>query len=215
MNKQKIMNQAMAIIEEWRYTFVVTDALTQFVYHWAFLHTGLYPTDHQMIKDERYNKPAEKLAKLMSESMLNGYGDPIGDLLTRVGLNKELGYFNSAEEVGNLLSKLVGDSSKTISFYEPCSGTGAITMKRMEDIVKTNSGKSNPLVGHTFDLEEVSAINCAASLIQIFHKLEYLSKSVGRYVYPSEISIANVDVINRDKGTHSYHLTQFSEKLGQ
>lgn len=111
-----------------------------------------------MIKDERYNKPAEKLAKLMSESMLNGYGEPIGDLLTRVGSNKELGYFNSAEEVGNLLSKLVGDSSKRVSFYEPGSGTGTITMKRMEDIVKTNSGETNPLVGHTFDLEEVSAI---------------------------------------------------------
>ncbi|WP_434999962.1 hypothetical protein ACRZ5S_22785 (plasmid) [Vibrio scophthalmi] len=212
MNKTETLNKAMKIIEEWRYTYDLREAVTQFVLHWAFLHTGLYPPTHSMVKKHDYNLPAEKLAKLLSASMLNGYADPIGDILTELGVNKQIGYFNSPDGVGELLSQLMGRSSCSLSYYEVCSGTGAITMQEITDIVESNTDTVNPLEGMKFVLEELSSVNCAASLIQIFHRLEYLSKYKDHYVYPAEISISNIDVISREKGKQSYFLTGFSPK---
>ncbi|MFA0108207.1 hypothetical protein AB4441_24870, partial [Vibrio splendidus] len=58
---------------------------------------------------------------------------------------------------------------------------------------------------------EVKPLNCAAAVIQIFHKLEYLSTKFGSAIIPGNLKIINIDPITRQEGTQHYIASKMSD----
>lgn len=210
MNKEKHQSQAMEIIERWRAPYGAQEAFSAFVYYWATAHTGLYHKESALYSDDKYMGDVSELANLLTEAMLSGYTDPLGDLLLQLGINThKKSPVEKQPESSELLGHLMGLEENEV--YEPFAGTGRLAMDQMLAYCQKYAEKNNPLGEKSFILEEVKPLNCAASVIQIFHKLEYLSKTLNKGIIPKELKIRNLDVLTREEGEHHYIARQMSD----
>ncbi|WP_299021252.1 hypothetical protein [uncultured Photobacterium sp.] len=198
------LSSALNIIEKWRYRFSMDSAFSHFILEWAFRHSELYPVSRPEFENDAFNSVAIELSHELSRLMATGYHDPIGDLLGEMGIYKHQQFFPTPAEVSRLLSSLAG--GRVYDFYEPCLGTGSITMARIEDTYLSRIDDDNPLKGCRYICEELNPVNCAAAYIQILHKLDYLERIYGKPAVPDEIMIANIDVLSRKPGRQHYLL---------
>ncbi len=124
------IRKAAQVIEAARYRMGVTEFVYTFIDHWAYQQTGLYPPSSKMPKE--LEPTAIELSHILSAAMRNYPGiDVLGMFFSECGYYKQgQNFFPTPPELGRLLAALVGWPSnhlnQELSFYEPCSGTGAI-----------------------------------------------------------------------------------------
>ena len=208
MNKQKTITQAINLIGSWNLAGGNSQAFSDFVFYWAFAHTNQHKQETEFGAQASEKDGVVELAQLLTDAMLNGYSDPIGDILIQLGVNEEPKQNNKLE--GNeILGQMMGLNENEI--YEPFCGTGSLTMEQMQVYCEKNMQQNNPLSAYTYHLEEIKPLNCAAAVIQIFHKLEYLSMKFNAAVIPAHLKIINIDPLTRKEGTQHYVASKMSE----
>lgn len=208
MNKQKTITQAINLIGSWNLAGGNSQAFSEFVFYWAFAHTNQHKQETEFGSQASVKDGVVELAQLLTDAMLNGYSDPIGDILIQLGVNEEPKQNNKIE--GNeILGQMMGLNENEIC--EPFCGTGSLTMEQMQVYCEKNMQQNNPLSAYTYHLEEIKPLNCAAAVIQIFHKLEYLSMKFNAAVIPAHLKIINIDPLTRKEGTQHYVASKMSE----
>lgn len=208
MNKQDTINQALNIITSWKLDDSHSKSFSDFVFYWAFAHTNQHKVTTRLDSKESVQDGVVELAQLLSNAMLNGYSDPIGDILIELGVNTKTKRINNHQD-DDFLEQMMGLNDNEV--YEPFCGTGALTMELMQAYCEKHTERSNPLDHYTYYLEEVKPLNCAAAVIQIFHKLEYLSTKFGTAIIPGNLKIINIDPITRQEGTQHYIASKMSD----
>ncbi|MCG3884541.1 hypothetical protein I3271_07550 [Photobacterium leiognathi] len=179
------------------------------------MHSGLYPSNEDIINEKEFEEAAIKLTHVLSELMIrHGESDPLSRLLSDFTTNsKDLSYFPTPDGVTKLISALLGEeklnSGNKHSMYEPTAGSGAIILQRMEDHFYANQHLDNPLEGVSILTEDISDLMCNSLFLQLVHKLQYLSSLAGRQVFPDQVRIASVDVLSRKKGRVYYEMSKY------
>ncbi|EGQ9728104.1 restriction endonuclease subunit M [Vibrio cholerae] len=187
------IRKAVQVIEAARYRMGVAEFVYTFIDHWAYQQTGLYPPSSKMPKE--LEPTAIELSHILSAAMRNYPGiDVLGMFFSECGYYKQgQNFFPTPPELGRLLAALVGWPSnhhnQELSFYEPCSGTGAIAMKWIME--KIHNGGKETLEQSVLVLEDVDRTMCKAALIQIINLLSNLEVKVRK------LSINAVDVLSR------------------
>lgn len=205
-----------ALVESMRYKMGTHQALDIFIHQQAYLISGVYPLDET--REALLNRvdTAEVFAEISHVihqlGVKQGITDPIGELLSEFSsLAKDTNYFPTPKEIGRLMFALTlgdfTDISTPITLYEPCAGTGAITLEVLEDIVNAHPQVDNPLQHVSIHVEELNPLMCKVYFIQLMMKLNYLEHIHGRRVTPCQVYIQQIDVISRREGAVSYRLT--------
>ncbi|WP_146493204.1 hypothetical protein [Vibrio cyclitrophicus] len=91
----------------------------------------------------------------------------------------------------------MNEDSGAISLYEPCVGSGAVTLSFIENEYFDHLDKSSPLDHLTVCVEEISELLCKAFLIQLLLKLQHLEYVGGKPALPASVVIQQIDVISR------------------
>ncbi|CAH6906194.1 conserved hypothetical protein [Vibrio chagasii] len=208
-------NQLHKVIEGMRYQFGTHSFLDMFIDHWCFLHTNMYPPS-EMVMEQLKAPDVEKDCQLMTHwittlAVEGGETDVLGDLLSKYSsLSKSNDFFPTPIELAKLMAGLNRDSMKTdgesISLYEPCVGSGAITLSFIENEYFNNLDKPSPLAHLSVCVEDISGLLCKAFFIQLLLKLQYLEQAGGKPALPDSVSIQQIDVISRNPRKVQFYL---------
>ncbi|MFA0469802.1 hypothetical protein AB4564_04270 [Vibrio sp. 10N.222.51.E8] len=200
---KKLLNN---VIESMRYQFGTHSFLDMFIDYWCFLHTEMYPPSETVI--EQLSVPdIQKDCQLMTHlicklAIEEGETDVLGDLLSKYSsLAHTNDFFPTPIALAKLLAGLnragMNEDSGAISLYEPCVGSGAVTLSFIENEYFDHLDKSSPLDHLTVCVEEISELLCKAFLIQLLLKLQHLEYVGGKPALPASVVIQQTDVISR------------------
>ena len=203
------LTKSKKIIEGWRYQFDVGQTLKLFIQDWAFKHTGMYEPNSSQLQDKNYLVPAVALSQELNKLMLKGYTDPLSELLSEycAGDCRQSAFVPTPTDVSKLIGELLESETKEHSLYEPCCGSGSITLNQLEDIYTKNIVNDSPLSHVHLTVEDISATACFSYVIQLVHKLEYLELLGLKIAQPKSITIQQIDVLSRKRGIVSYVLS--------
>ncbi|USD58881.1 hypothetical protein J4N45_10100 [Vibrio sp. SCSIO 43140] len=205
MTKNQIIVETSSIIERWRTELDLIDAMRTFVFYWANMNTGIHNVSSALLDDNQYLEDCANLTVILSSQMLRGQSCALENLMKETGVvdvAKPLATVN--QENGEMLSMMMGYTGT--DQYFPYSQCGGQAMDKMEQICAATefSDLDNPLQDFNFILEEPNPLMCAASIIQIFNKLEYLSRQYEKGIIPKTLNVINIEVLTRLKGSHDY-----------
>lgn len=193
------------IIERWRTQHELTNAIETFVFYWANKNTGIHEISSPLLDDKEYLEDCAKLSHVLAEQMQLGHSTALQDFLGSVGVI----------EASNLSTKVTPENeallAETMGYedneqYFPYSQCGEQAMTKMAMICADEkfSQLSNPLYDFDFVLEEPDPLLCAASIIQLFNKLEFLSIKYDKGIIPKTLNIVNIEVLTRVRGHQDY-----------
>lgn len=205
MTKNQIIVETSSIIERWRTELDLSDAMRTFVFYWANMNTGIHNVSSPLLDDNQYLEDCANLTIILSSHMLSGQSCALEDLMKATGvldLTEPLAKVNKENE--ELLSMMMGFTDT--DQYFPYSQCGGQAMGKMEQICADSAftDYDNPLQDFNFILEEPNPLMCAASIIQIFNKLEFLSRHYQKGIIPKTLNVVNIEVLTRLKGSHDY-----------
>lgn len=205
------MNDAIDIVESWRYTFDIPDTLQLFIQHWAYCLTKQFPPKSTLSSNERYLKDCGKLTDVLTYVMLNGEHDPIGQLMSRylVANVKDNQFFPTQRAVGQLVDLLTtgDDTSGPITLYEPACGSGAMIFESLDRIYFNNIHADAPLGQVQFRVEDINPTAIFAFIIQLIHKFQYLQCKGKKSPHIQRAEIVCCNVLTREQSPIRYLIT--------
>ena len=172
-----LIKEAQKLIEQCRFRYGTQSFFSDFIDHWAYEQSGLYPPSKPMPDDL---KPlCNELSNLLSEALkLAPTDDVFAPILCDMGASKRGGnYFPTPPHVAELMAALVGGPNPVNSenYYEPCCGTGVLALKWLDNKFK-NEGHEG-LEKASVHLEDMDSLMVKCSFLQIIH---YLSNIKGK-----------------------------------
>ena len=187
---KQLIAEALKIIEGTRYRLGTTEFMLMFIDRWAYEQTGMYPPAKTL--PEELQQESAMLSQILHEAMLfEPTADVLGYILSQLNFDKRgTSYFPTPPDVAALLSRLGGLSNGS-KIYEPCCGTGVITIRELEN---RNSIKNTSLL-----LEDIDPIMVKCTMLQLIHYFQSRNES------PKEMHLSCVDVLSRNKNKIHYH----------
>lgn len=207
MTKNTSIVDTSSIIERWRTELDLVEAMSTFVFYWANMNSGIHEVNSPLLNDNQYLEDCANLTVILSSQMLRGQSCALEELLTATGaVGSENPLATVNQENGEMLSMMMGYIDTNTDLYFPYSRCGAQAMEKMEQICASVelSDHGNPLQEVNFILEEPDPLMCAASIIQIFNKLEFLSRHYQKGIIPKTLHVINIEVITRLQGNQNY-----------
>jgi len=215
MDLVKEYNKTFQLIEQWRYKHDIERMVHLFLEDWAFKHTGLYSPNDNITSTKEFTRIAIPLSHILSNLMLHGVSDPLATILTEYckGHSKHLAYYPTPQSVTSLISSLMtsGNQNATsddISIYEPCVGTSGIVLQHIEQTYLDRLHLDRPMQGVSITVEDINCYALYAFVVQLIHKIQYLSGFGGKPAEPDTIIINQVNVLSRKCGRVNYLFTQ-------
>lgn len=194
------VKEAQRIIESTRFKYGSSDFFSLFIDHWAYLQTGMYEPHKPMPEDLK--ESASQLSHELAEAMKRQPAtDVFAIMLGELGAQNRGGaYFPTPPHLASLMAQLLGvsnDGPETI--YEPCVGTGAIILNKLEQLYL--EGGSEKLKKVRVILEDLDSLMVKCTMIQIFHFLGNKNAAV------AELSIKQMDTLTQREFGLQYYAT--------
>lgn len=166
------LDRAVSILESVRYQVGIAEFIPVFIDEWAYCQTGLYPPKQTLTGE--IQAVARELSHHLGKMMEFHIGkDVLGAFFSECGYYKQgLSFFPTPSELSELLNQITGPKLDSEYFYEPCCGTGSITLKWIQN--KFNKYGAAGLLNTSIKIEDISQTMCKAALIQIVHLLANL-----------------------------------------
>ena len=198
---QPFIKKALKLIEQARFKYGTASFFSDFIDHWAYAQSGLYPPAKPM--DKEFEPVCQKLSKVLSEAFKVAPTDDVfAPILCELGASKRGGnYFPTPPHVAELMAALVGNPNPASgdSYYEPCCGTGVLALKWLDSKFQ-NEGHEG-LEKAKVNLEDMDSLMVKCSFLQIIH---YLSNINGKV---KELRIERVDSLTMKKMGLLYYAT--------
>lgn len=198
---QPYIKQAQKLIEQARFKYGTASFFSDFIDHWAYAQSGLYPPAKPM--DEEFLPVCRELSHVLSAAFKVAPTDDVfAPILCELGASKRGGnYFPTPPHVAELMAALVGnpDSSNSDSYYEPCCGTGVLALKWIDKKFQ-NEGHAG-LEKAKVRLEDMDSLMVKCSFLQI---INYLSNIEGKL---KELQIERMDSLTMKSMGLLYHAT--------
>ncbi|HCV04107.1 MAG TPA: restriction endonuclease subunit M [Pseudoalteromonas sp.] len=198
---QPFIKQALKLIEQCRFRYGTQSFFSDFIDHWAFQQSGLYPPAKPMPDDL---KPlCFELSNVLSEALkLAPSDDVFAPILCELGASKRGGnYFPTPPHIADLMAALVGDPSQYSkdSYYEPCCGTGVLALKWLHN--RYMNGGIESLECVSVHLEDIDSLMVKCAFIQIIHFLSNINGKV------KELRIERMDTLSMKSMGLLYYAT--------
>ncbi|PMO89909.1 hypothetical protein BCT01_01095 [Vibrio tasmaniensis] len=175
--------------------------LVQFVDHWAYLHSDLYPVPQGLITDE-FKEASIMLSHQLAVLMITGEEhDPLALLFSEFckGTSSQYAFFPTTSDVSKLVCSLmmsdINVDGEMDTIYEPCVGTGGLTFQKIIAVTERRSHWKNPLGSLKVIVEDVHPTAVKSFFIQVIFLLKFLSNRFSKNVYPDSIRISSVNVL--------------------
>ena len=206
------IEDAFRVAESWRYKYGMSEASIAFIDDWAYKHTGLYPPSNKITQEPEFLEPAVKLSAIFQSLLMAGGEDPLGVFLSEFDKSgvKHNAFFPTASCVSDLMSQILmdGDTGRGANdLYEPCCGTGSITLKKLENIYHQNIDLDFPLGDVKLYAEDINPTALKAFLIQLLFKLQYLQEVGGKPSIMKDVKLVLGNTLTQKNMKLFYHLT--------
>nr|WP_086938727.1 hypothetical protein [Thaumasiovibrio occultus] len=178
------LTEAINLVEQWRHTLGIEEALPMFIYSWAYRQTGLYCPENPYDDHPEFNRIASALCPALSTLMMDGYHDPIGDLLTHFNLRQSHSlWLDDGDNILQYDSPTQGNQT----LYDLKMGTGGLLMMHLVQHYKRGTITQLEVVG-----EEQDSLCCAAAVLQLIFFTEHISNKYLGDDWPKYIAIRNI-----------------------
>ena len=196
-----LTKKAMSIIEQSRFRYGTASFFSDFIDHWAYAQTGLYPPAKEMPED--IIPMCTELSHVLSEALkIAPTEDVFAPILCELGASKRGGnYFPTPPHVAKLMSALIGvaDNTPSNDYYEPCCGTGVLALQWLGE--KYSEQGLAGLESVTVHLEDMDPLMVKCAFIQIIHFLSNINGKV------KSLRIERVDSLSRKSFGLCYYAT--------
>lgn len=206
--------QALSIVESWRYRYGTHESLCAFIDKWAYDFTGLYPMQSKISNDVAFFEDGNRLARILSELMLGGLSDPISRLFCDAcpSFAKQYGFYPTPDGLVNLLNALIlptpneTNEPVKVSLYEPCVGPAGSVLEALDHIATTGHRCANPLENTEIVVEDINSYAVKAFFLQLMHKIAYLQNTISKQIMPKRVEVLQLDTLSRRPGKVSYQI---------
>ncbi|MFC6674058.1 restriction endonuclease subunit M [Marinobacterium aestuariivivens] len=202
-----LTKQALDLIETSRYRLGVSRFITQFIDHWAFQQTGLYPPSEEMPNE--LGQTACEISHLLSAAMnADPTSDILGYVLSESGFYKQgTQFYPTPPEVARLMALMTFDEPQQdgLHFYEPCCGTGINTIVWLERLLESRGPEG--IAEAKLYLEDIDRLMVKGCMLQLMHYFE------SRQVSPALMSIVALNTISRQPSGVAYYAEQTQKSM--
>lgn len=180
---RKHLNNAIQIVEGFRYSMGVNQFIENTINCWAYHQTGVYPPVLSKDWSEEANSGAIAVSIQLSAAMMaDPLSDALGWFLSETGYYKVANnFYPTPPEVAKLLASLVGGTVERTKYshYEICAGTGILTLSYLDEILSKEGAEALNKV--TLVLEEINPLIVKCCLIQLLHYLDAKNVRIGGF----------------------------------